>query len=123
MAKQETQETVVKTAQKKAVKTTQKTTCIDCHQTFEANRITKPDGTILLTPPRCPACQTAHLTNLRVNKTIKDLQLLGNLRARLTNVQREAVIEVIGNGLNTLLDRYSGSTIKASAFDLKKVKV
>lgn len=100
--------------------------CKDCGKVYVANKaITKDeDGKefTIITPPRCPDCQTAHLTNLRVNKTIKDLQLLGNLKARLSDVQRTAVIDVLSAEFNGLLDRYSGSIVKASAFDLKTVK-
>lgn len=111
-------------AQEQVVKTTQETTCMDCQKKYDANRIVKPDGTIMLTPPRCEDCQTAHLTNLRVNKTIKDIQLLGNLKTRLDKPgQRDAVITAITSEVEILMDRYAGSTIKASAFDLKKVKV
>ena len=101
---------------------TQTTVCIECQVKYQANKVQKADGTILLTPPRCPTCQTAHLTNIRVNKTIKDFQLLGNLKARLTSAQRDAITDAIGNEYNTLLDRYAGSSVKSSAFDLKRIK-
>lgn len=104
------------------VKTTQETTCMDCQKKYDANRIVKPDGTIMLTPPRCEVCQTAHLTNLRVNKTIKDISLLGNLKPRLSDVERAAILEAVSGAFNVLADRYSGSTVKASAFDLKEIK-
>ena len=100
-----------------------KNKCKDCQAEYEATKSEFDNGDIVISPPRCPACQTAHLTNLRVNKTIKDMQLLGNLKNRLSDVQREAVVSTISAELNTLLDRYAGSTIKASAFDLKAVKV
>jgi len=98
-----------------------KNKCKDCGKEYEANKMIYENGEVI-TPPRCAPCQTAHLTNLRVNKTIKDFQLLGNLKARLSEVQREAIVDVIGSQLQVLLDRYSGSTVKASAFDLRKVK-
>ena len=100
-----------------------KSKCKDCDKGYEATKSEFDNGDVTVSPPRCPACQTAHLTNLRVNKTIKDFQLLGNLKARLSDVQRKAVIGAISAEMNVLLDRYSGSTIKSSAFDLKKVKV
>jgi hypothetical protein len=99
-----------------------KNKCKDCGKDYEANKMAYEKGEVI-TPPRCPACQTTHLTNLRVNKTIKDLSLLGNLKARLSDMQRHAVIEAVSAAINTLLDRYSGSTVQASAFDLRKVKV
>lgn len=95
--------------------------CKDCGKEYDATKTVYENHT-LITPPRCPDCQTAHVTNGRVNKTIKEIKLLGNLKARLSDVQRTAVIDVITISVNELLDRYSGSTVKASAFDLKKVK-
>ena len=98
-----------------------KNKCKECNKEYDATKMVYENGEVI-TPPRCPACQTAHLTNLRVNKTIKDFQLLGNLKNRLSGIQREAVIEALTAEFNGLLDRYSGSTIQTSAFDLKKVK-
>ena len=98
--------------------------CIDCKAEYEGTKTTYENGDIVISPQRCVPCQTAHLTNLRVNKTIKDLQLLGNLKARLNEPgQRDAVIGVITAAVETLMDRFAGNTIQASAFDLKKVKV
>ena len=99
-----------------------KSECIDCQAKYDATKSEFDNGDITVSPPRCPTCQTTHLTNLRVNKTIKDLSLLGNLRTRLTKEQRDAVITAITAEVEVLMDRYSGSTVKASAFDLKKVK-
>lgn len=96
--------------------------CIECKAEYEGTKTTYENGDIVVSPMRCIPCQTAHLTNLRVNKTIKDFQLLGNLKARLSSEQRTAVIDALTNEFNTLLDRYAGSTIKASTFDLKNVK-
>lgn len=100
-----------------------KNKCKDCGIEYQANKSVFDNGDVVISPPRCTVCQTAHLTNLRVNKTLKDFQLLGNLKNRLSEVQREAVIEALSTEFNGLIDRYSGSTIKSSAFDLKKVKV
>ena len=96
--------------------------CLECKAEYDATRTTYENGDIVVSPMRCVPCQTAHLTNLRVNKTIKDFQLLGNLKTRLSDVQRTAVIDTLTNEFNGLLDRYSGSIVKASAFDLRKVK-
>ena len=96
--------------------------CDVCGAEYTATKQFYANGDIVITPPRCENCQTVHITNLRVNKAIKDFQLLGNLKARLSDVQRQAVIDVLSAEFNSLLDRYSGSTVKASAFDLKKVK-
>ena len=98
--------------------------CIDCKAGYEGTKTTYENGDIVVSPMRCVPCQTAHLTNLRVNKTIKDLQLLGNLKSRLNEPgQRDAVIGVITAAVETLMDRFAGNTVHASAFDLKKIKV
>lgn len=98
--------------------------CIECKAEYEGTKTTYENGDIVISPMRCIPCQTAHLTNLRVNKTIKDLQLLGNLKTRLNEPgQRDAVIGVITAAVETLMDRFAGNTMQASAFDLKKVKV
>jgi len=96
--------------------------CKDCGAKHEAVKTTWTNGDIVISPPRCKPCQTAHLTNLRVNGTIKDIQLLGNLKNRLTPEQREAVATTIGNELQVLLDRFAGTATSAMKFDLKKVK-
>lgn len=92
-----------------------------CGAKHEATKITWANGDVVISPPRCKVCQTAHLTNLRVNHTIKQIQLLGNLKARLTVEQRNAVSTVIGNELQVLLDRFAGTAMSASKFDLKSV--
>ena len=99
-----------------------KAKCLECKAEYEATKTVYENGDVVISPQRCVPCQTAHLTNLRVNKTIKDLSLLGNLRTRLGKEQRDAVITAITAEVEVLMDRYSGSTVKASAFDLKKVK-
>lgn len=96
--------------------------CIDCSAVYESTKTVYENGDVVISPKRCEPCQTAHLTNLRVNKTIKDISLLGNLKARLSETEREAILQAIGTSFQALADRYTGSTVKASAFDLKKVK-
>ena len=98
-----------------------KSKCIECKGEYEATKTTYENGDIVVSPMRCVPCQTAHLTNLRVNHTIKQIQLLGNLKARLTTEQRDAVAMVIGNELQVLLDRFAGTATSASKFDLKSV--
>lgn len=95
--------------------------CKDCGTQHAATKVTWTNGDIVISPPRCKPCQTAHLTNLRVNHTIKDIQLLGNLKGRLTPEQRDAVTVVIGNELQVLLDRFAGTATSANKFDLKSV--
>ena len=95
--------------------------CKDCSEKHEAMKTTWTNGDIVISPPRCKPCQTAYLTNLRVNHTIKDIQLLGNLKGRLTAEQREAVSTAIGNELQVLLDRFAGTAVSAVSFNLKSV--
>ena len=95
--------------------------CKDCGTKHEAMKTTWTNGDVVISPPRCKTCQTAYLTNLRVDHTIKQIQLLGNLKSRLSAKQREAVTMVIGNELQVLLDRFAGTATSASKFDLKSV--
>lgn len=97
--------------------------CKDCGEKHAATKVTWTNGDIVISPPRCKSCQTAYLTNLRVNNAVKALQLIGNLKSRLTEPgQREAVTTAIGNELQVLLDRFAGTAISAMKFDLKKVE-
>lgn len=98
-------------------------TCKDCGTQHTATKVTWTNGDVVISPPRCKVCQTAYLTNLRVNHTIKCIQLLGNLKSRLTTEQRDAVTVVISNELQVLLDRFAGTATSASKFDLKSVSV
>ena len=98
-------------------------TCADCGASFKANKVPMDDGTFLITPTRCDGCQTAHLTNLRVNHTIKQIRLLGNLKSRLTPKEREAVTSAVNNELQVLLDRYAGTATSVSGFNLKAISV
>ena len=100
-----------------------KAKCIECKTEYEATKTVYENGDVVISPQRCEPCQITHLTNGRVNTTIKKIQLLGNLKTRLSKEQRDAVITAITAEVEVLMDRYSGSTIKASAFDLKKIKV
>ena len=95
--------------------------CKDCGAKHEAIKTTWTNGDVVISPPRCKPCQTAYLTNLRVNHTIKDIQLLGNLKGRLTAEQRKAVSTAIGNELQVLLDRFAGTAVSAIKFNLKIV--
>lgn len=95
--------------------------CKDCETKHAAVKTTWTNGDVVVSPPRCKTCQTAYLTNLRVNHTVKCIQLLGNLKARLTPEEREAVTLAIGNELQVLLDRFAGTATSASKFDLKAV--
>lgn len=96
--------------------------CKVCQVEYEARKATYENGEIVISPSRCPKCQTAHLTNLRVNKTLKDIKLLGNLKTRLEPKHREAIVDALANELKVLMDRYAGSTVAASAFDIANIK-
>jgi len=88
---------------------------------YDATKTVWSNGDTVISPPRCPKCQTVCLTNVRVNKTLKDLSLLGNLKARLTDDQRQAVLQAVGNAFQSLMDRYAGTAIQSSAFDISKI--
>ena len=96
-------------------------TCKDCGAKYPANQNLYKDGTTVITPPRCKTCQTAHLTNGRVNKAIMGFKHIGNLKARLTTEQREAIISVLGNELKVLMDVYAGNSISTGGFNLKSI--
>jgi len=99
-----------------------KNKCKDCGTEYEANKIEYMDNSITITPPRCAACQTRHLTNIRVNKALKDLSLIGNLKSRLNAEQRQAIVDVLNNGLNEVYSRFTGDVIVTAGFDLMQVK-
>ena len=101
---------------------TVKEKCMDCDAEYLACKVVYSDGHENITPKRCEACQTRHLTNLRVDKTLTALKHIGNLRSRLTEPQREAVIEALTNGLNTTYERFQGTIAVGSGFDIGKVK-
>ena len=113
-----------KTTEKRVVKSMAviKNKCKDCGVEYEANKIEYTNGSIVITPPRCAACQTRHLTNIRVNKTLKDLTLIGNLKTRLNAEQRQAIVDVLNNGLNEVYQRFTGDVIVSAGFDLMHVK-
>ena len=97
--------------------------CLECKADYEGTKTVYENGDIVISPQRCEPCQIIHLTNGRVNTAIKKIQLLGNLKARLKEPgQRDAVITAITAAVETLMDRYAGNTVQASAFDLKKIK-
>jgi len=113
-----------KTTERRIVKSMAviKNKCKDCGIEYEANRIEYTNGSIVVTPPRCSGCQTSHLTNLRVNKALKDLQLIGNLKLRLNAEQRQAIVDVLNNGLNEVYQRFTGDVVVSAGFDLKTIK-
>ena len=96
-------------------------TCKDCGVSYSANNVTFDDKTTLITPPRCEVCQTAHVTNGRVNKAITSFKGLGNIKARLTPEQREAIVEVLSNEIKVLMDVYAGTSVSTGGFDLRRI--
>ena len=98
-----------------------KNKCKDCETEYEANKIEYTNGSIVITPPRCAACQTRHLTNIRVNKALKDLSLIGNLKGRLNKAQREAIVDVLNSGINEVYERFTGDVVASAGFDLMRV--
>ena len=93
-------------------------TCKTCGIKYYANQNTYKDGTVVITPPRCKKCQTAHLTEGRVNKVIMGFKHIGNLKSRLSPEQRDAIISVLGNELKVLMDVYAGNSVSVGGFKL-----
>lgn len=96
-------------------------TCKDCGAKYTANQNTYKDGTVIITPPRCKGCQTAHVTNGRVNRVITGYKHIGNLKARLQPSEREAIINVLGNELKVLMDVFAGNSVSVGGFNLKNI--
>ena len=99
-----------------------KNKCKDCGTEYMANKVEYSNGDVIITPPRCESCQIRHLTNIRVGKVLKDLDLVGNLKLRLTKAQRAAIIDAITNKLNEVYERFSGVVIAQGGFDLAKIE-
>ena len=95
--------------------------CIVCQKTHAASKTVYQDGTIVISPMRCEVCQTTHLTNLRVNGTIEKFKHLGNLKSRLSGKQRDAIIAVVAQELQVLMDKYAGTAVSTRGFDLSKI--
>lgn len=95
--------------------------CSVCDVEYMASKVVYSDGHENITPKRCETCQTNHLTNLRVDKALTSLKHIGNLKARLTEPQREAIIAVLTDGLNTVYERFQGTKTVASGFDISQV--
>ncbi len=93
-------------------------TCKACGIKYQANQNTYKDGTVVITPPRCKKCQTAHLTEGRVNKVIMGFKHIGNLKSRLLPEQRDTIISVLGNELKVLMDVYAGNSVSVGGFKL-----
>lgn len=96
-------------------------TCRNCGAKYTANQNTYKDGTVVITPLRCKGCQTAHVTNGRVNRVITGYKHIGNLKARLSPAEREAIISVLGNELKVLMDVFAGNSVSVGGFSLKNI--
>ena len=96
--------------------------CMECGTGYAASKVVYSNGRENITPKRCEICQTRHLTNLRVNKALVANDHIGNLKLRLTVAEREAIIEALTNSLNTVYERFQGTTAVKSGFDIGKVK-
>ena len=95
--------------------------CLVCGKTHDATKTVYANGDIVVSPMRCEVCQTNHLTNLRVNGTIEKFKHLGNLKSRLSGKQRDAIIAVIAQELQVLMDKYAGTAVSTRGFDLSKI--
>lgn len=96
--------------------------CKDCGADYTANKNTYENGDIVISPARCEPCQIAVVANLRVANAEKAIALLGNIAKRLNPAQKQVILDYVAGCTTTLADRYSGTAIAASAFDLRKVK-
>ncbi len=96
--------------------------CKVCQAKHPAVKTVYANGEIVVSPMRCPTCQTNYLTNLRVDNTLKQIKLLGNLKNRLTPKQRDAIISAISQEISVLMDRYAGTAVSAAGFDLSKIE-
>ena len=96
-------------------------TCKDCGVAYTAAQNTYKDGTVVITPPRCKTCQTVHVTNGRVNKVILGFKHIGNIKARLTAAERDAIVDVLANELKVLMDVFAGTNVSIGGFNLKNV--
>ena len=94
--------------------------CVVCGVQYDAKMITVDgEDTGKITPPRCPKHQTQYLTQCRVDKTCKDIRLLGNLKTRLTDAQRAQVIDTISNAVVAVNNHYiSAKAEKSGGFKL-----
>lgn len=94
--------------------------CIVCGVSYDANMMTVDgEDTGKITPPRCPKHQTQYLTQCRVDKTCKDIRLLGNLKARLTDAQRAQIISVISDAVVAVNNHYVSAKVeKTGGFKL-----
>jgi myo-inositol catabolism protein IolC len=57
--------------------------CLDCGAEYIAIRKTYKNGDKVISPPRCGKCQLIYLLGLRMDKAVKTLQGIGNLKARI----------------------------------------
>ena len=95
--------------------------CKVCQVMHNATKIVYANGDAVISPMRCETCQTNYLTNLRVDNTLKQIKLLGNLKSRLSANQRDAITTAIAIEVQVLLDRFAGTAITQSGFDLAKI--
>lgn len=99
--------------------------CETCGAKYMAAKVVNKDETgkefTTITPRRCETCQTNHLTNLRVDKCLTAMKHIGNLKLRLSVEQREVIIAAMTDGLNTVYERFQGTTTVKSGFDIAKI--
>lgn len=96
--------------------------CMDCDAEYMASKVIYSDGHENITPKRCETCQTNHLTNLRVDKAITANKHIGNLRNRLTEVQRDAIVAALENSLGEVIQRFQGTVMVKSGFDIGEIQ-
>ena len=94
--------------------------CKDCGTEYQAWHVLYTDGHEITTPPRCEACQSRYLANIRMTKAIKDIRLLGNLKLRLSKKQKAMIVAKLSTEVNSVHDKFSadGPAKEAITFDV-----
>lgn len=99
----------------------------DCGKTYSLIETTATDGTKTYKPiggatnDRCGGCQTAHLTNIRVNKLLKDIELVGNMKNRISADVQQGILSVVGQAFEGLVNRFSGVKEASKMFDVSQL--
>jgi hypothetical protein len=98
----------------------------DCKADYITRATWYNNGDVVISPPRCPSCQTAHIVGVRVDKIQEQMKLLGNLKTRVATSYGQDGLEAIKTDISiafeTLLDRLSGNVkTEATKFNLRKL--
>jgi len=94
--------------------------CSACKAEYTAFHVVYSDGHENISPPRCEICQTRHLTNVRMSKTLKDLDLLKNLKLRLSDKQKAVLVATLQQKADEVVDVIMSAQTKKTgpSFDI-----